>query len=201
MSFKERRAFDMAMGYVFDKISENEVELPQSEYLFLKASERELGSFYNEHRDRTDLESAASQPIDGRVVIDSSPHVAFDSGWYPAESFPPIARWMGHRAAITFRTTSLSRIRLQLQSHLPAIEKEPVTLTFLLNGKYLHSFLLDRYGWVEVDLPSAAAETNPDGLITFEIRADRVWQPKLVDPRSTDDRELSIAVCNVEIFP
>ena len=56
LSFGERRAFDMAMGYVFGKISDLNVRLPSSGlYMFLKASNAPLGSFYNEHRDRTAL--------------------------------------------------------------------------------------------------------------------------------------------------
>src|SRR2546430_332782 len=56
LSFSERRAFDMAMGYVFSKISDLHVRLPKSGlYVFLKASDAPLGSFYNEHRDRSAL--------------------------------------------------------------------------------------------------------------------------------------------------
>ncbi len=200
MSFKERRAFDMAMGYVFDRISEAELELPQSEYIFLKASNRELGSFYNEHRDRSDLQMADSELIDGPLVLDFAPQAAFDSGWYAAESFPPIARWMANRASVSFHTPSVSKVRLQLQSHLPAIETEPVTLKFSLNDVELSSVLLDRYGWIEVDLVVPELSSQAE-LFTFQIEADRVWQPKLVNSSSTDDRELSIAVCNLEVFP
>src|SRR5215216_1171319 len=56
LSHTERRAFDMAMGYVFDKISDLHVRLPKSGlYVLLKASDAPLGPFYNEHRDRSGL--------------------------------------------------------------------------------------------------------------------------------------------------
>ncbi len=56
LSFKERRAFDMAMGYVFGKVSDLNLHLPKSGlYVFLKASDAPLGPFYNEHRDRRAL--------------------------------------------------------------------------------------------------------------------------------------------------
>lgn len=46
LSFTERRAFDMAMGYVFGKISDLGIRLPKSGlYMFLKASEVPLGPF------------------------------------------------------------------------------------------------------------------------------------------------------------
>src|SRR5918998_3826396 len=60
LSFSERRAFDMAMGYVFNKISDLGVRLPKSGiYVLLKASDAPLGDFYNEHRDRSALFDAA----------------------------------------------------------------------------------------------------------------------------------------------
>src|SRR2546423_384100 len=60
LTFAERRAFDMAMGYVFGKISDLHISLPKSGlYVFLKASDSPLGSFYNEHRDRRALFASA----------------------------------------------------------------------------------------------------------------------------------------------
>src|SRR6266852_4909675 len=60
LSFKERRAFDMAMGYVFAKISDLDLHLPKSGlYVFLKASDAPLGPFYDGHRDRHALYATA----------------------------------------------------------------------------------------------------------------------------------------------
>src|SRR5687768_493953 len=67
LSFKERRAFDMAMGYVFGKISDLDLSLPKSGlYVFLKASDKPLGRFYNEHRDRRALYPTAQTNGDGQ---------------------------------------------------------------------------------------------------------------------------------------
>ncbi len=67
LSHAERRAFDMAMGYVFNKISDLHVRLPKSGlYVLLKASDAPLGPFYNEHRDRSALFVAA--PAFGRTA-------------------------------------------------------------------------------------------------------------------------------------
>jgi ubiquinone/menaquinone biosynthesis C-methylase UbiE len=206
MSFKERRAFDMAMGYVFDRISEAGVSMPQSEYLFLKAANNQLGSFYNEHRDRSDLlpKSGATGVI-SPMLLDHSPLALFDSGWYEAECFPPIARWMGERAAIRFDAASLSTIRLQLQSHLPSIETQSLTLKFFLNGIETGTLLLAHYGWLEIEINArevvSRLRKDTHESFEFEIRANRVWQPRLLDSQSTDDRELSVAVCNIEILP
>jgi ubiquinone/menaquinone biosynthesis C-methylase UbiE len=206
MSFKERRAFNMAMGYVFDKISAAGLRIHGGEYLFLKAANAPLGSFYNEHRDHSDLVPMGNaKEADAPVCLDNSPHAAFDSGWYEAECFPPIARWMAERAGVSFEAASLSRVRMQLQSHLPLLETQPLHLTFFLNGIAASRFSLSRYDWVEleIDVGEIAARLRrvSDERFVFEIRANRVWQPSLYERESTDDRELSVAVCNIEIFP
>jgi ubiquinone/menaquinone biosynthesis C-methylase UbiE len=206
MSFKERRAFNMAMGYVFDQLSTAAMRLPDSEYLFLKAANEPLGAFYNEHRDRSDLSQVTSEDFkSASVCLDHSPLAAFDDGWYEAECFPPIARWMGERAGVRFAADTLSLVRLQLQTHLPLIEAEPLKLTFFLNGIETSALRLKRYGWVEleIDVREIAARLRrvTGEPFEFEIRANRVWQPSLHDAASTDDRQLSVAVCNIEIFP
>ena len=63
LSFKERRAFDMAMGYVFGNISDLNIHLPKSGlYVLLKASDAPLGAFYKS--DHTVEEGfAAARPV------------------------------------------------------------------------------------------------------------------------------------------
>jgi ubiquinone/menaquinone biosynthesis C-methylase UbiE len=206
MSFKERRAFNMAMGYVFDQISLAGIRLPPSEYLFLKAANEPLGEFYREHPDRSDLMLATTaESTSAPVCLDYSTHAAFDEGWYEPECFPPIARWMGERAAVRFDAATLSLVRLQLKTHLPLIETQPLKLTFFLNGIAAGAHLLSLYDWVELEIDVREIATRlrrvTDEPFEFELRANRVWQPSLHDSESTDDRQLSVAVCNIEIFP
>src|SRR6185503_1625418 len=71
LSFKERRAFDMAMGYVFAKISDLNIHLPKSGlYVLIKASDKALGPFYNEHRDRRSLFS--TNDAENLICLDRS---------------------------------------------------------------------------------------------------------------------------------
>src|SRR5215471_3117968 len=94
LSFKERRAFDMAMGYVFGKISDLNLSLPKSGlYVFLKAANVPLGPFYNEHRDRRAL-YADDEPVKRAVCLDRNSAAIFDDGWYEPNVLPPVARWM-----------------------------------------------------------------------------------------------------------
>jgi len=49
---------------------------------------------------------------------------------------------------------------------------------------------------VPEELASGAA-----GDFELELRADRTWQPRPDAAENPDDRELSVAVCNIEAFP
>ena len=199
LSFGERRAFDMAMGYVFGKISDLNVRLPRSGlYLFLKASNAPLGPFYNEHRDRRALLELESAEGDGEVCLDRSPHAVFDDGWHEPDDLPPIARWMKTRARVRFSAPKLKTIRLDLTTHLPDLGQRKIEIGFSLNGKPLSACTLFRYGWVALEfrLPEELAAENGQPF-ELELTADKTWQPRPGDRQNRDDRQISIAVCNL----
>lgn len=215
LSFRERQAFDMAMGYVFSKISDLHLKLPASGlYMLLKASDAPLESFYNAHRDRRALLgitepdnekrvfAPASFCLDSSPHTDFSPHVLFDSGWYDADWLPPVARWMSERGRITVRTTSATRITLDLTTHIPDLRAAPIEIEFIAQGERCAAFTLIDYGWleVEIDLPKDSRMISANGVLELETRASRTWRPSEHDAASNDDRDLSIAVCNIELF-
>src|SRR5260370_3465026 len=72
LSFTERRAFNMAMGYVFDRLSEHGIKLPASGYTYVKASHEPLASFYREHGDRCALfpPPINPNPADPSLLVD-----------------------------------------------------------------------------------------------------------------------------------
>jgi cyclopropane fatty-acyl-phospholipid synthase-like methyltransferase len=199
LSFKERRAFDMAMGYVFGKVSDLNINLPKSGlYVFLKASAAPLGPFYNEHRDRRALFSTADS--DGIVCLDRSPAATFDDGWFEPNALPPIARWMGRRGAMRFRRKAVSEISVDMTTHMPDVQIKPLGVELMLNGVKLCAFSIIRHGWLElrVAVPKDL-RSNVDETFELEFLADRTWQPRPTDDETRDDRELSIAVCNFVI--
>jgi SAM-dependent methyltransferase len=180
LSFDERRAFDLAMGYVFGKISDLHVKLPSSGlYLLLKATNAAPEPLYNAHRDRSDLFSK----------------VVFGNGWYPANHLPPIARWMSERSWLEFEAESCSRLRLQLTTHIPDLRTSPMELEFRLNGERICGLCLFEYGWLDLEI-----DVTGSGKLRLEIKAGRTWQPCKANPESGDDRHLSIAVCNLEVI-
>jgi len=197
LSFKERRAFDMAMGYVFGKISDLSVHLPNSGlYVFLKASDAPLGAFYNEHRDRRALYATAEIA----ASLDRNPAVTFDDGWYEPNLLPPIARWMSRSGKIMFSSSHVSEITLDLTTHLPDLRTQPLELEFLFNGERLSSFALLRKAWLNLRLfVPEGLNSEAKGKFELEIRSNRTWQPRPTNDETRDDRELSIAVCNIEV--
>ena len=134
LSFKERRAFDMAMGYVFAKVSDLGIHLPKSGlYVFLKASDAPLGPFYNEHRDRRALFSSPDNQERFAAWIEVTRR-GFDDGWYEPNMLPPIARWMGARGRVNFRAPGLAEIRMDITTHMPDLGAHPLGIELLLNG-------------------------------------------------------------------
>jgi ubiquinone/menaquinone biosynthesis C-methylase UbiE len=201
LSFAERRAFDMAMGYVFAKISDLGLRLPRSGfYVLLKASDLPLGPMYNEHRDRRELLAGAPAPTG--LSLDRDPRAVFDDGWYEANDLPPRARWLAARGRVTFAAPRVAALRLHLTTHIPELASRPLTLRFLFNGAPVHTFTLASYGWraLEIEVPEALRQAA-DGLFELEIRASRTWRPRPDDPVGRDDRDLSVAICNLEALP
>jgi hypothetical protein len=205
LSANERRAFNMAMGYVYERISKYEIKMPASGYLLVKAADEPLGDFYHEHFDRGDLFPSIVEPGgNDPVCLDRSSQAAFTSGWYATENLPPVARWMARTGTIRFQTRSLSRLRFDLTCHMPDLSERPLGLEFRFNGEPVGRLSLAQSGWtkMELDLRELAASEKKESVIdaVFEIRASRTWQPCSTNAESSDDRELSIAVCNVEVF-
>lgn len=200
LSFKERRAFDMAMGYVFSKVSDLNVRLPKSGlYVLLQASDAPLGKFYNRHRDRSALYSNEGH-VDRLACLDRSNLVTFVEGWYEPNVLPPIARWMSNHSHVRFNTARLAEICFDLTTHMPDLRTSPLGLEVFLNGTKLCAFSLFQYSWLNLRVPvPESLSSAAGGKFELEIRADRTWQPRPENNESRDDRELSVAVCNILI--
>src|SRR5499427_2743813 len=197
LSFKERRAFDMAMGYVFGKISDLNLSLPKAGlYVFLKAATVPLGPFYNEYRDRRAL--YPQEPGAGIKCLDRCSAAVFDDGWYEPNLLPPVARWMSKEAAVCFDANNLAEISLDLKTDMPDVREQPLLIEFILDGQVASSFDLWRHGWLHVNLSATAASAQARKH-ELKIRTSRTWQPRPGDAENRDDREISIAVCNIEI--
>src|SRR5687768_8157785 len=203
LSFDERHAFDMAMGYVFGKISDLHLRLPSSGlYLLVKASNVAPEPFYNAHRDRSDLFAAAGGGPGELAVpaeLDRYSRAVFGNGWYTANHLPPIARWMTSRSWLRFGAQRFSKLRLQLTTHIPDLRTAPMELEFKLNGVSICRLCLFEYDWLQLEIDVPETLTRETSEFKLEITASRTWQPSVANPDSGDDRHLSIAVCHFQI--
>ena len=75
----------------------------------------------------------------------------------------------------------------------------PLVLELLLNGRRLRALSLFRHGWLSL-LAEVPEELSRAQDFELELRASHTWRPRPDDPNNRDDRELSIAVCNIEAF-
>jgi ubiquinone/menaquinone biosynthesis C-methylase UbiE len=202
LNHDERRAFNMAMGYVFQQISDLGLRMPASEYLFLKASNRSLGSFYNEHCDRDAL-LASNVASKGEIIdLNRATVATFDGGWYPPENFPPIGRWMGRRAKLYFTSPPFAKLSFSIVTHLPDVTSRPLGVEIILNGSVQRSLLILNNEPQRVELSGAELPQVNSGSRNYEleIKADRTWQPRPDDPVHRDDRAISLAVSNIKLF-
>jgi len=197
LSFAERHAFDMAMGYVFGKISDLHLKLPTSGlYLLVKASNREPDPFYNAHRDRSDLFAMTDEVP---AELDRYSRAVFGKGWYPANYLPPVARWMSDRSSLRFAARPFTKLRFQMATHIPDLRTAPMELEFKLNGELICGLCLFEYDWLQVEIDVPEMLTRGSSEFHVDIAASRTWQPSKSNPNNNDDRHLSIAVCNLEI--
>ena len=165
----------------------------------IKASAAPLGPFYNEHRDRRDLFATVNN--ESLATLDRRNDVRFDDGWFEPNVLPPVARWMGQRGRIRFRIGRLNEISLDVTTHMPDLKQQPLEVKLSLNGQLLNACSLFRNGWLtlRMDVPEELRTIDEDYLL--ELRASRTWQPRAntEDRDQRDDREISIAVCNIVV--
>ena len=197
LSFTERRAFDMAMGYVFGKVSDLNVPLPTSGlYVLLKASNVPLGPFYNEHRDRRAL-SSIDENLESPACLDRSNAVTFDDGWYEPNVVPPIARWMSRQGRIRFHAPGLSALSLDLTTHMPDLRDRPLVLEFLLNGDQLAVFSLVRASWLHLNL-AVPAELSSQSGGKFELERSRQSHVATTTHERRNARRSRVINCGVQ---
>ena len=121
-------------------------------------------------------------------------------GWYEPNMLPPVARWMKRTGRVRFNAPVLKSLRLDLTSHMPDLRTRPLGLELSLNGRALSALSLLRRGWLELTL-EVPDELSTAGTYELELRASHTWQPRPDDAQNRDDRELSVAVCNIEAVP
>jgi hypothetical protein len=102
---------------------------------------------------------------------------------------------------IQFSAFSVSCIRLDATTHMPDLADKPLSVSVSLNDAPIDLLSFARPGWVHATIVVPERLRRPDGgRFDLQLRADRTWRPR-PDAAHRDDRDLSIAVCNIEVVP
>jgi hypothetical protein len=135
------------------------------------------------------------------VSLDRHPNVSFVGGWYGPEDFPPVARWMSEQGYIFFRADEFSEIRIDITTHMPDLNRSPLEVKFYLNRELAHAVTVVETGWTEIRIDALPFKAGAGSPSDYEllITASRTWVPKYYDQASSEERELSIAMCNLEL--
>jgi hypothetical protein len=89
---------------------------------------------------------------------------------------------------------------MDVTTHMPDLRTRPLTIEILLNKIRICAFSLIEYSWLDLRVPVPdSLSRKADGKFEIEILANRTWQPRPAADETRDDRELSIAVCNIVI--
>ena len=189
------------MGYVFAKVSDLDIRLPKiGHFFFLKASDTSLGPFYNEHRNRSALHRPVHNEMSGSQCLDRNIEATFDDGWYEPTMLPPIARQMGKQGRIRFYASTFSAISLDLTAGIAELQTKALKLDLTLNGVSLCSLSLFRYGWVELRIfVPRAVVSHANGEFELQLIASRTSQQDQFSDGKRDNREVSVAVCNITV--
>ena len=106
---------------------------------------------------------------------------------------------MTDRSWLRFNAKQFAKLRLQLTTHIPDLRTSPIELEFQLNEERICALCLFEYDWLELEIEVPESITTRTNEFKLEISASRTWQPSVANPNSSDDRHLSIAVCNLAI--
>ena len=120
---------------------------------------------------------------------DFSPYLV--KGWYPPEIWAEgYVRWTRKEPVFIVKISG-RKIKLEVSTSKPNIEKEPVTGDVFCNGMKIGNFILNEYGWKQMDFE--IQEKLKGEVARFKLTLNRTWRPNDFF-RTGDKRELGISV-------
>jgi lipopolysaccharide transport system ATP-binding protein len=112
-------------------------------------------------------------------------------GWYQPEIWPEgYVRWT-RREPVFIMKISGRRMKLEVSTSKPNIEKEPITGDVFCNERKIGNFILNEYGWKQMDFE--IQERLKGEVARFKLILNRTWRPDDFF-RTGDKRELGVSV-------
>lgn len=201
LSSKEKRIFNVVMGYVARKLNEHGIVQPSSGYVFLAASNANLCNYKRPTMDELKAVFCyKSLTLPARLEVYEK--VFFDHGWYEPEWIPPVGRWLSDRGKIRFQAPKFSTLQFDVTTYMPNLDKLPLELSISLNGHLLERLSFNKAGWreVRIHVPPDPFFESDHLRCEMEFVASRTWNPRSYGCGSADDRDLSVAISNLELL-
>jgi hypothetical protein len=112
-------------------------------------------------------------------------------GWYQPEKWTEgSVRWTKKEPVFIMKISG-RKIKLEVSTSKPNIEKEPVIGDFFCNGMKIGNFILNEYGWKQMDFE--IQERLKGEVARFKFILNRTWRPDDFF-RTGDKRELGVSV-------
>jgi hypothetical protein len=112
-------------------------------------------------------------------------------GWYQPEIWPEgYVRWTKKEPVFIMRISG-RKIKLEISTSKPNIEKEPITGDVFCNEVKIGSVILNGYGWKQTDFE--IQERLKGEVARFKFILNRTWRPDDFF-RNGDRRELGVSV-------
>ena len=126
-----------------------------------------------------------------RIEMDSNFQTFLLQGWHQAEnSGDAYVRWTKKEPVFILKISG-RKIKLEISTSKPNIEKEPIIGEVLCNGMKMGNFILNEYGWKYLDL-EIPGELKGE-VARFKLILNCTWRPDDFF-RNGDKRELGISV-------
>jgi lipopolysaccharide transport system ATP-binding protein len=121
--------------------------------------------------------------------VDSQPYLV--KGWYQPEIWTEgSVRWTKKEPVFIMKISG-RKIKLEVSTSKPNIEKEPIIGDVFCNGMKIGNFILNEYGWKDMDFE--IQEGLKGEVVRFKFILNRTWRPDDFF-RNGDKRELGVSV-------
>jgi lipopolysaccharide transport system ATP-binding protein len=150
------------------------------------------------HRSKITNRSDLDNPLNS-VFPDAPDHIEMDEGyqpylvkgWYPPEtSAEGPVRWTKKEPVFIMKISG-RKIRLEVRTSKPDLEKEPITGDVFCNGMKIGNFILDGDGWKRMEFE--IQEELKGEVARLKLILNRTWRPDDFF-RNGDERKLGVSV-------
>jgi lipopolysaccharide transport system ATP-binding protein len=125
------------------------------------------------------------------IEMDEDFQLYLAGGWYQPEKWAEgSVRWTKKEPVFIMKISG-RRMKLEVSTSKPNIEKEPITGDVFCNEKKIGNFILNEYGWkqMEFEIPEKLREE----VTRFKLVLNRTWRPDDYF-KTGDKRELGVSV-------